>query len=356
MTRCLKDIDAFQAMDHFYWSAQAWLSLRYGLLASGSTAILTFMAIASNLSVGLTAFVLVTSDKFVQVVHYLCRFYGELQMSMVAVERVVDVHAVREDAGDVMPPAHWPSTSDDIVFDNVVVRYAPHLDPVLKNMSITLKGGSTVALVGRTGSGKSTVVLALLSAIAPESGRVTIGGIDLGRVNKQELRSRITFIPQDPVLFEGTLRQNMDPIDAYSETECQSVLAQIGGKFGWKCDTKVAAGGKNLSQGQRQLVGMARAILRRSTICIMDEASASIDKETALQNMRIMREAMQGSTIITIAHKPEAVEGVNWFLQLSAGEVVAQGRPDDMKIVAEDSSEGEGEGEGSSSSSKRASK
>ena len=323
--------DAFQKMDHFYWSLQAWLMYRFDILSALSTLVLTLLAIYSGLSPGLTAFVLVAAGKFVQATHSLCKQYGALQLDFVSVERVVELlHLDQEPAGDVQPPASWPTIKDDIVFENVTLRYAEHLDPALRNISFTLPGGSNTAVIGRTGSGKSTLALALLATIVPESGRIMIGGVDIAKADKQSLRTRITFLAQDPILFPGSLRQNLDPTNEHSDDACAAVLERVCGSYGFTLSTAVDTGGKNLSQGQRQLVGLARAILRRSSIVIMDEATASIDRTTAWEIQRVLREEMKGSTVITIAHRPSAVRGAELCLQLAKGELVKMGTPEEV--------------------------
>ena len=270
--RVIAVTDAFQKMDHFYWSLQAWLMYRFDVLSACATLILSLLAIYTGVSAGLTAFVLIAASQFVTSTHALCRQYGQLQMDFVSVERVVELlHLKQEPAGIVDPPAWWPSYAGDIVFEDVTIRYAPHLDPSLSSMSFCIPRGSTTALLGRTGSGKSTLSLALLATILPESGRILIDGIDISKVNKQALRSRVTFLAQDPVLFPGSMRHNLDPLDGYSNEACEAVLNRICGNHQWTLDTEIEPGGQNLSQGQRQLVGLARAILRRSSVVILDE-------------------------------------------------------------------------------------
>ena len=318
-------------MDHFYWSLQAWLIYRFDILSACSTFVLTLLAIYSGLTSGLTAFVLVSASSFVRATHELCKQYGQLQLDFVSVERVVELlHLDQEPSGNIDPPAWWPSYQSDIVFEDVTIRYAPHLDPALSGISFSLKGGSNTAVIGRTGSGKSTLALALLATIAPESGRILIGGIDISKVDKHALRTRITFLAQDPVLFPGSLRHNLDPTEEHTDSECQAVIARVCGAYSWTLETLIDAGGKNLSQGQRQLVGLARAILRRSAIVVMDEATASIDKETAWEIQRVVREEMKGSTVITIAHRPSAVRGADYCLALGNGKVVGKGSPEEV--------------------------
>ncbi|KAH0839283.1 ATP-binding cassette transporter abc4 [Fonsecaea pedrosoi] len=327
--RNIQVTDAFQKMDHFYWSLQAWLMYRFDMLSAVSTFLLTMLAIFSSLSAGLTAFVLISANKFVQSTHAICKSYGQLQLNFVSVERVVElVHIEQEPPTSVQPPAAWPTYGSDVVFENATIRYQPHLEPALTNVSLRFEGGSTNAITGRTGSGKSTLAMALLATITPENGRILIDGIDIAKVDKQALRSRITFLAQEPILFPGSLRHNLDPMEEHSDFACESVLSRVCGKYGWTLETQIDAGGKNLSQGQRQLVGLARAILRRSAIVIMDEATASIDLDTSTEIQRVLREELRESTIITIAHRTAAVENADFCVVLSAGRVLYQGPTD----------------------------
>lgn len=330
--RTIRVTDAFQKMDHFYWSLQAWLMYRFDTLSAISTLLLSLLAIFSKLTPGLTAFVLVAANKFVQYTHSLCKQYGQLQLEFVSVERVVELlHIEQEPTGSTLPPASWPTYGSDVIFENVSVRYQPQMDRALSDVSVRFAGGTTNAITGRTGSGKSTLALSLLATIPLESGRILIDGVDINKVDKQALRTRITFLAQEPVLFPGTLRHNLDPMEDHSDQACTEVIARVCGKYGWTLETHIDDGGRNLSQGQRQLVGLARAILRRSAVVIMDEATASIDIETSAEIQRVLREELKGSTIITIAHRAAAVENAEFCLVLAGGRVIQQGRPTELE-------------------------
>lgn len=318
--------DAFQKMDHFYWSLQAWLQYRFDAISAISTFALVLLALYQGLSPGLTAFVLATASQFVDATHGICRAYGKLQMDFVSVERVVELLDLEEEpVGHIKPPANWPSYSDDIVFDGVTIKYAPHLEPSLKDVSFTIPGGATCAVLGRTGSGKSTLALALLATMHPENGNIRVGDMDISEVDVHVWRQRISFVAQDPVLFPGTLRDNLDPLTLHSDAECEAALHRILGP-GWRLDAHVDDGGKNLSQGQRQLVGIGRAVLRRSPVIIFDEATASIDKETALAIQDVLRDELAQSTVITIAHRLDAVRDADYFIRLDGGRVVEASR------------------------------
>jgi ABC-type multidrug transport system fused ATPase/permease subunit len=330
-TRVISVVDKFQGMDHFYWSLQSWLMYRFESLSAFSTFCLTALALYTNTTPGLVAFVLIAANNFVQSTHALCKQYGQLQMDFVSVERVDELlHIEEENPGTIAPPAAWPTYGSDVVFEDATLRYAPHLDPSLMNISLRIPGGSTTAVIGRTGSGKSTLAMSLLSVIRPESGRILIDGINIAEVSTQALRTRVTFVAQDPVLFPGSIRLNLDPTEDYSDEQCTEVLERLCSRHGWHLGTHIEAGGRNLSQGQRQLIALTRAVLRRSAIVILDEATASVDHETSLDIQQIIREELQQSTVITIAHRVEAVKDADYFVVLDQGRVSRQGHVRDL--------------------------
>ena len=179
-------------------------------------------------------------------------------MEFISVERVEELlHIDQEPKGTIDPPASWPGFNGEIQFDNATIRYAPNLDPAIKNATLTIPNGSTTAVMGRTGSGKSSLVSAILGVVRAESGRIIVDNIDVSEVLVEKLRQRITFLAQEPVLFAGTVRHNMDPLQDFSDEECVIALDRVCGPQGWTLDTKIESGGRNISQGQRQLLGIA---------------------------------------------------------------------------------------------------
>jgi ABC-type multidrug transport system fused ATPase/permease subunit len=328
--RVIAVVDKFQGMDHFYWSLQSWLMYRFETLSAASTFCLTVLALYTDVTPGLAAFVLIAANNFVTSTHALCKQYGQLQMDFVSVERIDELlHIEQESPGTIEPPASWPRFGQDMKFDDVTIRYAPHLEPSLRNISLTIPGGSTTAIIGRTGSGKSTLAVSLLSVIRPESGRIVVDGIDIAQVNTQALRTRVTFVAQDPVLFPGSIRLNLDPTGEYSDEECADVLKRVCSRHGWNLQTHVEAGGRNLSQGERQLIGLTRAVLRHSPIVILDEATASIDHESSLEIQQVIREELRESTVITIAHRLEAIKDADYYVVLDKGRVSKHGYVND---------------------------
>jgi ABC-type multidrug transport system fused ATPase/permease subunit len=325
-------LDHYQNMGRMYLAVNSWLSLRYGSLAALSTFGITVIALLANLSPCMTAFVLLNSSHFISSINRLCMCIGVLQTQFVAVERIVELLDIeQEPKGSVQPPASWPKLGGPISFENVTVKYQSRTDPTLRDIWLEIPGGKATAIIGRTRSGKSTLAMTLLGVLRPETGRITIDNQSLADLDVTVLRRRITFIAQYPVMFSGTIRENLDPLSEYSDEECQVALERVtvaSHQASWSLSTEIESGGNNLSQGQRQLIGISRAVLRRSAIVVLDEATSSIDLTTSMELQGIIRRELKGATLLTIAHRPETIREAEYFVMLEYGRVARQGRVD----------------------------
>ncbi|EHK41608.1 multidrug-resistance associated protein [Trichoderma atroviride IMI 206040] len=328
--RHLDAVDDFQKQDHFFWSMAFWLDLRLSFSSIATRTALILFMVWRHMPASAIGFVLTQTSVAMAAVQQLCERFAQLQLDAVSLERVNMLKEIPEEPhGDQDPPEGWPRPCDDVTFERFSFKYDAHLPPVLDNVSFSIPGGSTCAVLGRTGSGKSTVANALLMTQAPAHGTLTIGSVDVAQMDRTALRNRVTFIQQDPTLFPGTLRDNIDPAGDFSDAACSNAIHRVLGAS-WSLDSPIDAAGKNLSQGQRQLVGIARAVLRRSGLVILDEATASIDRMTAATVQRILRAELADSTVITIAHRLEAVEDATWCLRLEGGRVVECGPARDL--------------------------
>ncbi|KAG5985002.1 hypothetical protein E4U55_002109 [Claviceps digitariae] len=332
--RHLDAVDDFQKQDHFFWSMASWLDFRLGLSSSFARTCLILFMIWTGTPASAVGFVLAQTTIAIGAVQQLCEKFAQLQLDAVSLERVNMLNKIPEEpSGDDEPPEDWPRPSDNVTFESMSFKYDESLPAVLDKVTFEIPGGSTCAVLGRTGSGKSTIANALLATQTASEGTVKIGGMDLARVKRMALRNRVTFIQQDPILFPGTLRDNIDPEGKYTDAQCENAIHCVLGTE-WSLDSTIDAGGKNLSQGQRQLVGIGRAVLRRSGLVILDEATASIDRGTAATVQRILRNELSNSTVITIAHRLEAVQDANWCLRLEKGRVLECGPTKDLAGTA----------------------
>eukprot|EP00257_Ricinus_communis_P028133 XP_025015547.1 ABC transporter C family member 3 isoform X3 [Ricinus communis] len=250
-----------------------------------------------------------------------------LETKFISVERVFQYMSIPSEPPLVIdenrPDRSWPSHGE-IDINNLQVRYAPHLPLVLRGLKCTFPGGKKTGIVGRTGSGKSTLVQTLFRIVDPAAGQIVIDGINISSIGLQDLRSRLSIIPQDPTMFEGTVRSNLDPLEEYTDEQIWEALdkCQLGDEIRKKekeLDSTVIENGENWSMGQRQLVCLGRVILKKSKILVLDEATASVDTGTDNLIQQTIRQHFSDCTVITIAHRITSVLDSDMVLLLGHG-------------------------------------
>mmetsp|Transcript_9396 Transcript_9396/g.20583 ORF Transcript_9396/g.20583 Transcript_9396/m.20583 type:complete len:329 (+) Transcript_9396:858-1844(+) len=215
--------------------------------------------------------------------------------------------------------ATWPQQGV-VVFDRVTLVYRANLPPAITEISFTIQGGERVGIIGRTGAGKSSLLVLLFRIREPTSGAVLIDGRDVTSVGLQTLRKRMSVLPQEPLLLSGTVRENVDPFGEYREEDVRKALVTVG--LGEELmDTQVGDSGKSISSGQAQLVGFARTILCKQKLVIMDEPTSNIDMNTDEAIQRVVRTAYSGATLLTIAHRLNTVIDSDRLLVMAEGRV-----------------------------------
>nr|CAD7428321.1 unnamed protein product [Timema monikensis] len=266
----------------------------------------------------------------------LMRTASDVETNIVAVERIKEYVELQQEAPWEQPshpvPSDWP-TMGEVTFQDYQLRYREGLDLVLKGVSFSIRGGEKVGIVGRTGAGKSSLTLALFRIIEPAGGSILIDDVDISQLGLHALRSRITIIPQDPVLFSGSLRQNLDPHRRLTDEVLWRALEHahlkdyVGGLLeGLNHD--VAEGGENFSVGQRQLICLARALLRKTRVLVLDEVTAAVDLGTDNLIQETIRREFADSTVLTIAHRLNTILDSDRVIVLDKGRVVEFNSPE----------------------------
>ncbi|KAM9748173.1 ATP-binding cassette sub-family C member 3 [Dama dama] len=333
-------VDTNQKSCYPYIASNRWLGIRVEFVGNCVVLFAALFAVTgrSSLSPGLVGLSVSYALQVTLALNWMIRMMSDLESNIVAVERVKEYSKTETEAPWVVegsrPPAGWP-LKGEVEFRNYSVRYRPGLELVLKDLSLRVHGGEKVGIVGRTGAGKSSMTLCLFRILEAAEGEIYIDGLNVADIGLHDLRSKLTIIPQDPILFSGTLRMNLDPFGCYSEEDMWQALelshlhtfvsSQPAG-----LEFQCSEGGENLSVGQRQLVCLARALLRKTRILVLDEATAAIDLETDNLIQATIRTQFETCTVLTIAHRLNTIMDYTRVLVLDKGTIAEFDSPTNL--------------------------
>eukprot|EP00253_Pinus_taeda_P007646 PITA_07646 len=338
MERNLELIDIYMRPSLHNVGANEWLGIRMDFLSNLVFAffLVFLIRLPQDVISPSTAGLAVTyslSLNMVQAWVIWCLCYVET--NMISAERIMQYSRIPSESPAIIencrPNSNWPPRGT-IDLTDLQVRYGPHLPLVLKGLTCTFPGGTKVGVVGRTGSGKSTLIQSIFRIVEPTTGRIVIDGVDISSIGLHDLRSKLSIIPQEPTMFEGTVRNNLDPLEDCSDDEiwealdkCQ--LGEIVRAKEKKLDSSVSENGGNWSVGQCQLVCLGRALLKQSRILVLDEATASVDTATDGFIQQIIRHQFSTCTVITIAHRIPSVIESDMVLLLKDGQIAEYDTP-----------------------------
>ncbi|XP_052568820.1 ATP-binding cassette sub-family C member 2 isoform X3 [Peromyscus californicus insignis] len=324
----------------FSWiTSNRWLAVRLELVGNLIVfcSALLLVIYKNSLTGDTVGFVLSNALNITQTLNWLVRMTSEAETNIVAVERINEYMHVENEAPwvtDKRPPADWPSKGE-IQFNNYQVRYRPELDLVLRGITCHIKSTEKIGVVGRTGAGKSSLTNCLFRILESAGGQIIVDGVDIASIGLHDLRGKLTIIPQDPILFSGSLRMNLDPFNKHSDEEIWKALELAhlksfveGLQLGLYHE--VAEGGDNLSIGQRQLLCLGRAVLRKSKILVLDEATAAVDLGTDNLIQTTIRNEFSDCTVITIAHRLHTIMDSDKIMVLDNGKIVEYGSPEEL--------------------------
>ncbi|EGV63978.1 Transporter of the ATP-binding cassette (ABC) [Yamadazyma tenuis] len=358
MKQNLSKIDTNNKPFFYIWVANRWLSLRVdsaGALVLFCAGVFVLLSVG-KIDAGLAGLSLTYAIAFNESALWIVRLYSNVEMNMNSVERLQEYFDIEQEPPfeipETEPRSTWPEKGE-IEVEDVSLRYAPELPRVIKNISFHVNPKNKIGIVGRTGAGKSTIITAFFRFLDPETGRILIDGVDICKIGLKNLRQAITIIPQDPTLFTGTIKTNLDPFDEYTEAQMFEALRRVNlvsseelqtaynatassssssapeenvNQF-LNLESSVSEGGGNLSQGQRQLMCLARSLLRSPKVILLDEATASIDYESDAMIQQTIREEFSNSTILTIAHRLRSIVDYDKILVMDEGRVVEYDDP-----------------------------
>ncbi|NWX95541.1 MRP6 protein, partial [Nothoprocta ornata] len=323
--------------------ADRWLATNLEFLGNGIVLFAALFAAIGRmqLSPGAAGFSISYALQITGILNWMVRSWTEIENNIVSVERVREYLRTPKEAPWTLPGKPQGQawlTEGRIEFRNYSLRYRPNLELALKHLSLTIHGQEKIGITGRTGAGKSTLAAGLLRLVEAAEGEILIDGVDIAQVGLHDLRSKITVIPQDPVLFSGSLRTNLDPLNQYTDedvwtalelTQLRNFIANLPDQLEHKCTDQ----GENLSTGQKQLVCLARALLQKAKILVLDEATSAVDLETDLQIQSTLRTHFKESTVLTIAHRVNTIMACDRILVLENGCIAEFDTPE--KLIAQ---------------------
>ena len=357
--RMHRKLDDYSKTFWYLWAFNRWMGWRMSIVGGFFATIVAVMIILlPSIDAALAGFALSFALDYGTAVIWTIRQFTSLELDMNAAERIIEYSTLPTESQDgADPPAAWPSEGR-LEVSNLVVSYAPELPPVLKGLSFNVARNERIGVVGRTGAGKSSLTLALFRFLEAAQGTIHIDGLDISKLKLHTLRSRLAIIPQDPVLFSGTVRSNLDAFDEHSDSELRDALERVHLVAPSELTTPTAPassssstttapsttntnpftslhspiteGGLNLSQGQRQLLCLARAIVSRPKIMVLDEATSAVDMATDTLIQRSIREEFGDSTLIVIAHRLSTIADFDKILVLEDGKAVEFGTPREL--------------------------
>jgi ATP-binding cassette subfamily C (CFTR/MRP) protein 1 len=337
-----ESIDQMNSAYFLTFANQRWLSTRLDIIGNILVFVTGILVVTSrfNVSPSIAGLVLSYILAIVQMIQFTVRQLAEVENGMNATERLNYYGTELEEEA----PLHtvevrktWPE-SGEIIFNNVQMRYRANLPLVLNNLSMHVKGGERIGIVGRTGAGKSSIMSTLFRLVELSGGSITIDGLDISTIGLHDLRSRLAIIPQDPTLFKGTIRSNLDPFGEHTDLELWSALRQSDlvsedaslddsspGRI--HLDGIVEDEGLNFSLGQRQLMALARALVRGSQIIVCDEATSSVDMETDERIQKTIATGFRGKTLLCIAHRLKTIINYDRICVMDQGTIAELDTP-----------------------------